>query len=59
MLVPSARGGSGDGAKAEDFGGSGELWPSPTAGEWSFLSGSEDPALEIVIPRVEILGVVL
>lgn len=34
-----------------------ELWPSLTVREWSCSSGSEDPTLEMVIPRTGVLGV--
>lgn len=36
--------------------GSCERWPSPIAGDRSFLSGNEDPSLEVVIPRAGVLS---
>lgn len=48
---------SGGGTEAEGHRDSGELWPSLTVREWSCSSGSEDPTLEMVIPRTGILGV--
>lgn len=60
-------GGGGCGVLAATYGGrlgtlywdSCELWPSPIARERSFLSGSEDPSLETMIPRAGVLGMAL